>query len=250
MTPCSSHAAAVAVKRGGDRRRPRLRWAAFSSTPSPTAPDRGDGGPRAGARPRGSTTSPRASRRRIVARSDPAALARSARRCRARRERPQHRPLAQAERASPSASAPRPVLGRAPPRARSAGARAGPRAPVPVPGGSASPRPRAGVEQYSSPTQRPSSTSSGGTPASSASSGSASRRREPRWSRRARRRPPSPAGARRAPPGSTRPPPRPSTRAADSRTAPGRSGWSAAARPWRSPWLQARRDRGRARARQ
>ena len=47
-------------------------------------------------------------------------------------------------------------------------------APVPVPGGRVSPSPRAGVEQYSSPTQRPSSTRSGGTPASSASKGSAS----------------------------------------------------------------------------
>ncbi len=48
-------------------------------------------------------------------------------------------------------------------------------APVPTPGGSTRPSPRAVVEQYSSPTQRPSPTSSGGTPASSASSGSARR---------------------------------------------------------------------------
>ena len=48
-------------------------------------------------------------------------------------------------------------------------------APVPVPGGSTSCRPREGVEQYSRATQRPSPTSSGGAPASSASIGSASR---------------------------------------------------------------------------
>jgi hypothetical protein len=48
-------------------------------------------------------------------------------------------------------------------------------APVPVPGGSTSANPRAGVEQYSSPTHSPSRTSSGGTSASSARSGVASR---------------------------------------------------------------------------
>ncbi len=69
-------------------------WAAFSSTPSLTAPTASD----AGARRRSTSrvaTSPRASSRRIVARSAPAPLASVAGGLRARRERAQHRALAQ-----------------------------------------------------------------------------------------------------------------------------------------------------------
>jgi hypothetical protein len=53
--------------------------------------------------------------------------------------------------------------------------RSGRPAPVPVPGGSTSASPRAGVDTYSRATQRPSATSDCGTSASSAAIGSASR---------------------------------------------------------------------------
>ncbi len=116
---------------------------------------------------------PRCSSRRRIWRSEPTALASSG---------PDISPARSASRTarcltpsrSPPLSAASPA-GRISARSSRLDRTARPPAPVPVPGGSTSCRPRAGVEQYSRPTQRPSLTSSGGAPASSASIGSASR---------------------------------------------------------------------------
>ena len=148
------------------------RWSAVSLTPSLTAPTGGEDGLR-----RRSTsavrTRPLPSSRRRVVRSEPAIAASSrasrgpaaSARSTARWRIPSRSPPVSAASPSGVASTSSSTSG----RTRRASA------PLPVPGGSTSPSPRAGVEQYSSPTQRPSSTSSGGTPASSASSGSARR---------------------------------------------------------------------------
>ena len=143
---------------------------------------------------------------------------------------------------APSAAAPlRPSAAR--PAVGELGAQRAPRAqrprraPVPVPGGSTSARPRAGVEQYSSATQRPSRTSS------RRDVGLERRQRldEPlrRAGRSARPRSTTTPSSRRRPNGTTSTLPDPHARevlaGAGSRTARAARAQASAARPWRSP---------------
>ena len=165
--------AGVAVEGGDDRRRPppAVRGGAGDARrwrfEAPSARGRGAGAsrgwrsarvPRAGAGWRGRSRPRRPARRSTSP----------------RRGAPPAPPAASPRAGSPPESAASPA-GVISARSSSLARTVRPAAPVPVPGGSTSCRPREGVEQYSRATQRPSSTSSGGAPASSASSGSASR---------------------------------------------------------------------------
>ena len=159
------------------------------------------------------STRPRDSSRRSVARSRPAVAASSAARAAGPRRSARSTARWRSPSRSPPATASSPSAVASPPARPAAGPRRA-SAPVPTPGGSTRPRPRAGVEQYSSPTQRPSSTSSGGTPASSASSGSA---RRPAGSSLRSARPTTTPTTRRRPKGTTSTEPTPTSSIASGR---------------------------------
>ena len=167
-------------------RRPRRRARRRGRRPRPAARGGGcgalDRGGEAGARRgrgaranRGWRSGRGSASRRRVARSEPTAAASSGADISPRATSASSTARCFTPSRSPPSSAASPGRQDLGPQLESWRARCGRRAPVPVPGGSTSERPREGVEQYSRATQRPSSTSSGGAPASSASIGSASR---------------------------------------------------------------------------